>query len=152
MEATSAGRLSILRDHVWRTGLQWYDLLQVIRFGTDGWGIVMRGAGQHNNLEARFRYSLPEPGRLDLEFFDTPSCSSPERLAFKRTESNAHLEVRFDLIPGRHEAACQTMDGMVRRGFPWLLRFDPAPYRSVTSGLSRCWTTMGALSEPMRPA
>jgi hypothetical protein len=128
MESPAAGQLAILRTHVWSAGLQYYDFLQSVRFGREGWGMMTQGDGQAIKVEAKFRYSVQEPGRLHLEFFDTSSCYSPQDLAFERTEENASRYVLFDVIPGPHQASCQTMAGMTTRGFPWLLRFHSEPF------------------------
>jgi hypothetical protein len=128
MEPTSVDQLTVLRGHSWSSGLHYYDFLQSIRFGRDGWGILTQGDGQAIKIQAKFRYSLPSPSRLSLEFFDTPAFYDPEEIGFARTEENAFREPEFELIAGPHEADCQTMGGMVKRSFPWLLRFHCEPF------------------------
>jgi hypothetical protein len=128
MESLSAAQSLIFRSHGWCAGLEWYDFLQSIRFGSDGWGFMNQGDGQSIKIEARFRYSVPGPRSLRLEFFDTPSCYGPEDLSFERTAENAIRDVAFDLLPGPHEVACGTMGGLVRRPFAWLLRFQSEPF------------------------
>ena len=109
-------------------GFGYYDFLQSIRFGRDGWGELQQGDGQAMKIQAKFRYAMPASGRLDLEFFDTPDCYDPRGAGFTRTDENAHRELAFELILEPQQADCQTMAGMVKDSFPWLLRFHSEPF------------------------
>ena len=59
---------------------------------------------------------------------DTPESYDPQQLGFERTQENAYRELNFEIIPGPHQADCQTMGGMVKRSFPWLLSFHSEPF------------------------
>jgi hypothetical protein len=128
MQLTSSDQLKVFCGHAWLADLHDYDFVQLIRFGQDGWGELQQGDGQAMKIQAKFRYSMPSPGRLDLEFFDTPAFYNPVELGFTRTDENAYRKLVFELILDPPEADCQTMAGMVKRNFPWLLRFHSEPF------------------------
>ena len=77
-------------------------------------------------LLVRFRYTVPEAGRLRFVFLDT----TDERHVrmFSPSRKNQHRDARFTLDEGEHARVFQGMSGPFTRMYRYALRFDREPF------------------------
>jgi hypothetical protein len=116
----------ILTSTSWHVSQPYYDFLQSITFEVDGTGEMVYGYAQAVRLLVRFRYTLPQQGRLHLEFLDTvDDFYGP---MFTASEQNRIRDTVFILEGGGHASVVQTMGGPLTQLYRYALHFDTEPF------------------------
>jgi len=121
-----AETVRILTGARWNVSDPFYDFLQSMAFEADGTGEMVYGYAQAVRILVRFRYTLPEPGRLHFEFLDTvDEFYGP---MFTPSERNRHRDVRFALEEGEHPRIMETMAGTRTQLHRYALHFEAEPF------------------------
>jgi hypothetical protein len=116
----------ILTSSSWRVSQPFYDFLQSITFAADGTGEMVYGYAQAIQLLVCFRFTVPQPGRLHVEFLDTvDDVYGP---MFTASEQNRHRDVGFTLEEGEYPRIVQTMGGPRTQVHHYALHFDTDPF------------------------
>ena len=109
----------------WSVSAPFYDFLQSLSFGEDGYGEMVYGYAQAVRILVKFKYDLIEPGQMRFEYLDTADDFGKW---FAPTENNRYRQVGFEIIEGRHARVIESLDGHGILTCRYALRFDREPF------------------------
>jgi hypothetical protein len=116
--------LAVLTESAWTATPSNYSSMRVLRFTSDGSGILTYGYGQTIYAIIKCRWTLPEAGVLDLEYLESPPYQRFQ--GFTPDQSNRARRLTYELI----ERVFEGVESIVARPFKyaWTLEFSASPY------------------------